>query len=224
MRNGIEVDLLIFDLDGTLIDSRIDIANALNYTLSRLGLPPVTIEEVRQRIGRGIRGLLKACLGEKQGLLEEAYPIFLDFYSTHLLENTTLYPGVRETLEGIRAKKAIVTNKLFHLTERILEGLGISNYFDTVLGGDSLTERKPSPLPILRVLKEHKVPGERALMVGDSPLDMEAGKKAGVWTCGAAYGYNERDTLLSAGADCIIESFPELFSLLDLRKGVTGSS
>ncbi len=213
MKSGIEADLFIFDLDGTLIDSRIDIANALNHTLARLGLPPVTPEEVRERIGRGIRALLRASLGQRQDLVEEAYPIFLDFYSNHLLENTHLYPGVEDTLRKIGARKAIVTNKLLRLTEEILEGLGISDYFDTVLGGDSLPERKPSPLPIQWTLERNGVRRERAIIVGDSPLDIEAGKRAGIRTCGAAYGYNNRETLLSAGADWIVESFPEILSI-----------
>lgn len=215
MRSGIDVDLVIFDLDGTLVDSRIDIANALNHTLKRLGLEPVGLKEVERRIGSGVRGLLKKSLGDRPDLVEKAYPIFLDFYSSHLLDNTRPYPGIEEVLRGLKDKrKAIVTNKLLRLTEGVLKGLGLMGYFDVVLGGDSLPERKPSPLPIQKAMEETKVHVDRTIMVGDSPLDIEAGKRAGVATCGAAYGYNGEGELRKAGADYIVRDVEGLMDLL----------
>lgn len=215
MKNGVDVELVIFDLDGTLVDSRADIANALNHTLRRLGLKPVTLEEVERRIGRGVRGLLRESLGERQDLMEMAYPTFLDFYSSHLLDNTRPYPGIKDLLRSLEdKKKAIVTNKLLHLTRKVLKGLGLDGYFQTILGGDSLPERKPSPLPIQRIMEEAGASREKTIMVGDSPLDIEAGKKAGVITCGAAYGYNREDDLLLAGADYVVGDVAELKILL----------
>ncbi len=219
MMNGIDrgIELIIFDLDGTLIDSRMDIANSLNYTLKELGLKPVTIKAVEAHIGIGVRGLIKDIIKkDDKRLVDRAFNTFLKYYSRHLLDNTHLYPSVEEVLTGLKnKKKALITNKPIELSLKILEGLGIRGCFDIILGGDSLEVKKPSPLPLLKTIEELSTPKSKTLMVGDSRIDIEAGISAGVLTCGVTYGYGNRSELIEAGADLTIDDLGALKRLLN---------
>jgi phosphoglycolate phosphatase len=209
-----ETDLLIFDLDGTLIDSRIDIANALNLIMEDFGYGPFDLEVVVSFIGGGVRNLIRKAMGVQRKELEDnAYEAFLEYYSNHLLDNTTLFPSVKVFLESLNGKKmAVVSNKPTNLSIRVLKGLNIYSHFSTVLGGDSLPIKKPSPEPLLKAINDVNAQSETTLMIGDSPIDIEAGKRAGVTTCGVTYGYSTREELKDAGADIVIDS------LIDLKK------
>src|SRR3972149_1085297 len=147
------IDLLIFDLDGTLVDTRADLTAAVNHTLEKLALPPLSMEQVCRYVGDGLETLLSRALGLQHGdLVDNAVRLFRDYYGLHLLDRTRLYPGVRETLEHFRGKrKAIVTNKPLAFSERILAGLEIESHFEVILGGDSTVQRKPHPEPALKV-------------------------------------------------------------------------
>lgn len=208
-------ELIIFDLDGTLIDSSEDIAWAVNKTLRQMGFEEFSYQAIKERIGWGVKMLLqKALPEEKHNLLEEARAIFMGYYGNHLLVKTKLYPGAKGVLEHFKGKKlAIATNKPLNLTEKILDQLNISVCFQKVVGGDGVQNKKPAPEAIEIILKELKALPGKAVFIGDSKIDIEAGKKAGIITIGAAYGFRGRQELEEAGADVIIDDIKELVSL-----------
>ena len=187
------IRLIIFDLDGTLIDSVGDISAAVNYAIEPHGLTPVTLEETRASVGEGVPSLIEKILALKKTTFLDTEALtkrVLEYYSAHLAVNTVPYPEVRETLEHLGAcRKAVISNKLTVLAERILEALDLSKYFEVVAGSDSSPERKPSPVPVLRVLSRLGVPPQEALIVGDSVYDMAAGRAAGLRTVAVTYGY-----------------------------------
>ncbi|MEW6740351.1 MAG: HAD family hydrolase [Nitrospirota bacterium] len=212
------VKLIIFDLDGTLIDSSIDITNAINYAIEPYGVKPITIEETISLVGEGITRLMEkivvshqpSAISLSRDLLVER---FLDYYSAHLVDRTTVYPGVRETLERLKDyKKAVISNKREALSTKILNDLGLLKYLDLVVGSDTTPERKPSPIPILHVLSKLNIKPEDAVIVGDSNFDIEAGKAAGIKTIAVTYGYRPLDLL--KGADFIINRMDKLLDIL----------
>ena len=209
------IKLVIFDLDGTLVDSSIDIANAINYAVGPYRVPQVTVQEVISLVGEGISRLMEKIILKEgteadRDLLVER---FLDYYSRHLVDNTTVYPGVRETLAQLGAyRKAVISNKRESLSIKTLEQLGLSEYMDIIVGSDTVKERKPSPLPVRHVLSALGVSQEGAVIVGDSNYDIEAGKSAGIRTVAVTYGYRSLDLL--RGADFIINSMNELTGVL----------
>lgn len=213
-----ETDLIIFDLDGTLIDSSDDIAWAANKTLISMGYKEMTMEAIKDGIGWGVKVLLEKLMpGEMEERINEARRKFLDYYWGHLTVDTTIYPGVRETIKyfkGSDKKMAVVTNKPIMFTEKILDELSLREFFMMVLGGDSLVNRKPHPEPIEKVITTlHSLP-ERTVFVGDSPIDCETGKRAGVFTVGVEYGFRDREDIEGAGFDIIISEFLELMNIL----------
>ena len=213
-RERLKGGLVIFDLDGTLIDSSLDIAWSANETLKAFGYPPKDFDAIVESIGWGVKNLLEKLMpGETPEAIEEARLKFLKFYGGHLVVQTTIYPGVVEILEYLRSggkKMAIVTNKPHALSVAILEELKIGPYFGAVLGGDSVVNRKPHPEPVEKVLSMLGVPASASLIVGDSPVDCEAGRSARVGTVGVTYGFRGRKELEGAGCDFIIDSILEL--------------
>ncbi len=153
------IKLVIFDLDGTLIDSSIDIANAINYAVEPYGVLPLTVQEVISLVGEGISTLMEKII-LKEGI-EAGRDLltgrFVSFYSSHLTDNTTLYPGVREVLAQLAAyRKAVISNKRESLSVKIIETFGLSEYMDVIVGSDTVKERKPSPLPVRHVLSTRR--------------------------------------------------------------------
>ena len=209
------IKLIIFDLDGTLIDSSIDIANAINYAVGPYGVPLVTVEEVISLVGEGISSLMGKLI-VKDGIEAGTDPLvhqFLNHYSAHLTDNTTVYPGVREMLAQLGAyRKAVISNKRESLSVKVLQQLGLSEYMDIIVGSDTVKERKPSPLPVCHVLSALGISPEAAIIVGDSNYDIEAGKSAGIKTVAVTYGYRPLELL--QGADYIINRMPELTDVL----------
>ncbi len=209
--------LFLFDLDGTLIDSREDIARGVNAVLAIMELPKLAMPEVIRFVGDGMEALIERVLRDVTGAEpdEESIRIgvrlLVEEYGNHLLDTTRLYPGVRETITDLHwAKLGLVSNKPEALSRRILSLLGLADRFCSVLGGDSLPQRKPEPAPILEaVLRCNSEVGE-TVMVGDSPSDIVAGKRAGVITCGITSGYRTREELLATRPDVLIDHMQEL--------------
>jgi len=206
--------LLIFDLDGTLADTAQDITDSLNYALKPFAGKIYSVEETKAMVGSGISRLLASLLPVQD---EESKKVvtdrFIGFYSKHLLDNTNVYPMVKETLPQLdNYRKAVVSNKREALSRGVLEGIGILRYFDVVFGSDSVPEKKPSPVPILRLLEKFVVARDEAVIIGDSNYDIEAGRAAGVTTIAVTYGFRKREILKDA--DFIIDRFDELLRVL----------
>jgi len=212
------VDLIIFDLDGTLIDSSEDIAWAANMALADLGHGKIASEKVKEGIGWGVKSLLEKMMpGEGAERIEYARIKFLEYYWGHSVVNTYLYPGVKETIEYFNQKNtkmAVVTNKPFKFSEKILKDFGLLSFFRIILGGDSVANRKPHPEPVEKAIASFGVTRERSVIVGDSPVDCEAGKRAGIATIGVEYGFRSRKELEEAGCDVIIKEITELKKIL----------
>lgn len=212
---------LLFDLDGTLIDSRADLVTAVNLMLRQLGHEPLHETRVVGFVGEGMTKLIERSLcesfGREPSAAEVLYSIeiFREHYAAHLLDETRVYPEVVETLERFQhLPKAVVTNKPVDFTNRILEGLELSRYFTTVIGGDSLPERKPSAEPLLEAARRCNTSTNECLMIGDSRVDIHAGRAAQMKTCGYVAGFRGRTELEEAGADYLIESFSELAKIV----------
>lgn len=206
------IDLVMFDLDGTLADTGRDLANAINYVRSRLNLEPLDDRLVYGHVGRGVEHLLRSSLPQAyEERFQEVMELFLRRYESHLLDATVLYPYVKETLDYFREKRrVVVSNKLHRLTLSVLRGLGVESCFDAILGGDSAPQKKPDPAPIHQVLSTFRVDPAKALMVGDGGPDIEAGKKARVVTCGVTYGLGDREELVAAEPDFLIDELRQL--------------
>lgn len=207
--------LLIFDLDGTLADTSLDIADAVNYAIGPLGKSRYSVEEIKAMVGSGITNLMRSLIPSEASIPEEnIIKRFLEYYSKHLLDKTKAYPYVKETLSklGGRYKKAVISNKREGFSREILDGIGILKFFDIVLGSDSVTEQKPSPVPLLEVMKKYGASEDEAVMIGDSSYDIQAARAAGVKVIAVTYGFRSRETLKDA--DYIINSFDELLKII----------
>ena len=213
--------LLIFDLDGTLTNTAQDIADAINYALKPFGQKTYSVEETKAMVGSGITKLLESLLpstplirdGGALSAKETVTNRFIEYYTEHLLDNTKVYSHVRETLSKLdNYKKVVVSNKRESFSKSILEGLGILKFFDIVFGSDSVPEKKPSPVPILKLLKRYNVTCDEAVIIGDSNYDIEAGRAAGIKTIAVTYGFRSREALKDA--DVIIDNFDELLNIL----------
>jgi phosphoglycolate phosphatase len=208
------IKLIMFDLDGTLVDTAQDITNALNFALEPYDIRVLTVEDTIKLIGEGVSRLVEKVLPmEKMHLQNDVMSRFIEYYSEHLIENSKEYPYVKETLENLTiVKKAVISNKKEDLSKRLLEELGLSEYFDLIIGSDTAGKRKPSPVPVLYAVTKLGLSPEDSVIVGDSNYDMEAGKKAGVKTIAVTYGYRPRENLLEA--DHIIDDIRELVPLV----------
>lgn len=207
-----EIDLVMFDLDGTLADTGRDLADAVNRTRAHFNLEPLPATLVHSHVGRGVEYLLRHSLPEDYcERFPEVMRVFLEWYESHLLDTTVLYPSVHDVLDYFRDKRrVVVSNKMSRLTVAILRGLGIEKHFDAILGGDSVPEKKPHPALLNNVLNRFQVSATNALMVGDGDTDIEAGRKAGVVTCGVTYGLGSREDLVAAKPDFLIDDLAQL--------------
>lgn len=206
--------LIIFDLDGTLVDSSEDIANAINYAIRPFKIEPLTIGRTVDLIGEGLTRLVEKILGnDRMHLHAEVMSRFLEHYEEHLADHTQPYPGVPETLALLSEfQKAVVSNKRSRFSEKLLAELRLLPYFDLVIGSDSVPEKKPSPLPLIHVMQKLGAVPVYTLMVGDSPYDIQAGRAAGVRTVAVTYGYRGRGQLKDA--DIMLDDFREMGRLL----------
>lgn len=207
----------LFDLDGTLIDSRADIALSVNLALARMQLRPLDADTVIRFVGDGVESLMARALNQAAGtqpdsrMVGEAVDLLMEEYGRHLTDSTRIYPGVRKALDELSwGDFGVVSNKPENLSRRVLEALGLADRFCIVLGGDSLPARKPRPEPLLKAMQSCGASPQDTVMIGDSPTDIQAGKGACVLTCGFSGGFRSAQDLLAAGCDILISNMAEL--------------
>jgi len=212
--------LLIFDLDGTLIDSQNDIASAVNHVRARYCEPPIGTDTVRSYVGNGVTALLQKALPEISGReMPEAREYFRDYYLNHLLDTTNLYPGIREMLENLAdPQKAILTNKPQEYSVKIIGQLSVAGHFALVWGGDTGTKRKPDAEPVLKIMERLRAVPEETLMIGDGVNDILAARAAGVHCLAVGYGYTPRQELLDLKPDHFVESPIEILDVVDVNR------
>jgi len=204
--------VLIFDLDGTLVDSKKDLTASVNYVRQQFNLPVLTEEEIGRFIGNGALTLIRRALADQatETNVQAGLQMFLSYYRSHMLDSTRLYPGVAETLERLADfELAVLTNKPVHFSCAMLDGLGIYKHFAVVYGGNSFDHKKPDPVGVYQILSDTKGDRGRTWMVGDSAVDVMTGRNASIRTCGVTYGY-VAETFIEAPPDVLIDHFSEL--------------
>jgi len=212
----LKINVLIFDFDGVIIDSRADIANAVKHTLEYFGRPMLPDDEIISHVGWGADNLVRSCFkGCDDEIIQKAIPFYRKYYLENSVEKTRLYNNVRETLEFFRNKKtALVTNKPEDVSRSILDKLGIAGYFGIVIGPESLKRMKPDPEGIFKVLDFFEEKPENAIMIGDTYTDIEAGKAAGSYTCGVTYGIGAVKDMMDASPDFVVDDIIELTRII----------
>jgi len=207
--------LIVYDLDGTLVDTLEDIAQAANHMLRELGAVPLPASEIRPFVGRGLQELVKGCLRtDDPAQAERGSKIYRAYYTQHLVEHSRLYPGAREVLDHFRPRaQAVISNKPNPYSSDILRALGVAGYFIRVVGGDSEYPRKPDPSSIRAIMEQAGVSPRETLFIGDSPIDVETGRSAGIVTIAVTHGFSDEEELRAAAPDVLVPSFPELLAL-----------
>jgi phosphoglycolate phosphatase len=215
------VRLVVFDLDGTLIDSARDLIGAVNATRVALGMPMLDDPTVMDFIGHGARELVRHAIengGQGTSLstpeLDRAVVIFREYYSAHLLDHTKPYPGVVEALDGLRDRAlAVLTNKPLRFTLPILQGLQLAGRFRRIYGEDSFSTKKPDPAGLTALLREFGAAPHEAILVGDSETDVLTARNAGTWVCGVAYGLSSH-SLAECPPDLLVDTLTDLLPAL----------
>lgn len=213
------VNSLLFDLDGTLIDSKTDLANSINLMLADLGRTTLSEATVGGFVGDGVRVLVRRCLTATDpnhqppddALHAKGIALMHSHYANEMLKTTRLYPQVPETLEAFEGRrKAVVTSKEVRFTRIILEHFDIAKYFDAIVGGDTTPARKPDPGPVLEAMRQLSSSARETVMIGDSENDVIAGKRAGTLTCAVSFGFRSAEELRATEPDLLIERFDQL--------------
>lgn len=201
--------LITYDLDGTLVDTGEDIAMAANHMLARLSAPAFSLREIGRFVGYGLHHLVKNCLATTDmKRIEKGANIFRGYYRDHMLDHTRLYPGARKVLEYFKDRtQVVITNKPDPFSTDILCALGVADYFTQIVAGDSRFPKKPDPAAVLSLMEAgHVVPAE-VLLVGDSRIDIETGRRAGVHTAIVTHGFETEDELKSSAPDSLFKDF-----------------
>jgi phosphoglycolate phosphatase len=210
-------DLLIFDLDGTLVDSKRDLVNSVNATRAWMGLGPLEGDVVASYVGNGAPVLVRKALPDASGEdVARGLRYFLEYYREHMLEHTRLYPGVREGLDALHAAEvpmAVLTNKPVRFSVHMMEGLGLDLHFFRIYGGNSFPEKKPHPRGVEALIAESGADRSLTVMVGDSAVDVWTARNAGVRSCGVAWGF-QPETFAEAAPDFLIGDMRELAGML----------
>ena len=214
------IKFVIFDLDGTLIDSRLDLIQSVNAMLQHFKHPELPGEIVASYVGDGAPMLVRRALGDPddEHFFKEALEFFLSYYREHKLDHTRVYDGIPEALKQIQSngtarKMAVLSNKPVHPSRAIVDALGLADFFVQVYGGNSFETKKPDPLGVNTLLKETGTASEQAMIVGDSSIDVLTGRNAGIATCGVTYGFAPH-TLCEAPPDVTVNSPQEFAALL----------
>jgi len=208
------IKLVIFDLDGTLIDSRLDLVHSVNAALRHIGRPELPDEVIASYVGDGAPILIQRALGGEavdEGLIRKGLEFFLAYYREHKLDHTTVYPGIPEALAAIQnsangtpRKMAVLSNKPVNPSRAIIEALGLGRFFSQVYGGNSFPSKKPDPEGALKLVEESGVRPEQVAIVGDSHVDVRTGRNAGLWTVGVNYGFAPH-TLAEEPPDVLVD-------------------
>ena len=208
------IDLIVYDFDGTLFDTRMDIARSVNLTLKKLNLPEHNLETIFSFIGGGMAVLMeKAMGGSKLQDLDRAVQMFRNIYAENLVIDTVPYPDIRETIFGLQSKKqAINSNKPERFIRSILDRFEFSSPFFSIIGGDTFETRKPDPEGLLCLINQADVSAKNTLMVGDSGIDIETARRAGILSCGVAWGIGGKASV--SKADYVIEVIAELEEII----------
>jgi phosphoglycolate phosphatase len=221
------IRLLVFDLDGTLIDSRLDLIHSVNAMLQHIGRPALDGHVIASYVGDGAPALVRRAIGDTndEALFRAAMEYFLRYYRIHKLDHTTVYAGMAETLagladpsrgnpsNGVRRQMAVLSNKPANPSRDIVQALGLGEFFVRIYGGNSFLTKKPDPLGVQTLLHETGVAADEALIIGDSSIDVLTGRNAGMWTCGVTYGFAPH-SLEEVPPDVLIETPRELGELL----------
>ena len=213
------IKLVMFDLDGTLIDSRLDLVHSVNAALRHIGRASLPDEVIASYVGDGAPILIQRALGGEavdEAVVRQGLQFFLSYYREHKLDHTTVYDGVKEALarvqsrsNGVPRKMAVLSNKPVVPSRAIVEALGLGAFFRQIYGGNSFATKKPAPEGALKLLEENGVRAEEAAIVGDSHVDIETGRNAGLWTVGVNYGFAPH-TLQENPPDVLLDSPHEL--------------
>lgn len=211
----LRVELLIFDLDGTLADTRQDLTDAVNFVLHKFKRKPIDVSTVMSYVGDGMVVLLQRALKNYSNAdVDRAKEYFHEYYSRHLLDSTRLYPGISRVLEHFDKKVlAVLSNKPQYYTEIILQRFGIYDRFQMVIGGKVGFERKPSPQAIWHILQETGIPASKAAIIGDTKNDIIAGKQAGIYTCAVTYGFRSTEELQQAHPHFLVDRPAQLMEI-----------
>jgi len=221
------IRLLVFDLDGTLIDSRLDLIHSVNAMLQHIGRPALDGRVIASYVGDGAPALVRRAIGDTndEALFRAAMEYFLGYYRIHKLDHTTVYAGMAETLagladpsrgnpsNGVRRQMAVLSNKPVNPSRDIVQALGLGEFFVRIYGGNSFLTKKPDPLGVQTILHETGVAADEALIIGDSSIDVLTGRNAQMWTCGVTYGFAPH-SLEEVPPDVLIETPRELGELL----------
>jgi phosphoglycolate phosphatase len=214
---------LLFDLDGTLIDSTADLTDSGNWLRAQQGLEPLSMEQIGSYVGDGAESMVRRLLQRPEGDVDDQVEAYKRHYNEHCLEKTHFYPGVASTLRQLRArgyKMAVVTNKPERISKKILDGLGVGDCFSAVIGGNTCLNKKPHPEPLLRACADLGLPPKDCAMLGDSRVDVEAGHNAGMPSLGLLGGIGAEDLLRAAQPERLLPLFTELLDLFPPLKAV----
>ncbi len=224
-----QIRLVIFDLDGTLIDSRLDLVHSVNAALRHIGRQELPDEVIASYVGDGAPILIQRALGGEAvdtALVQKGLQFFLSYYREHKLDHTTVYDGIREALaliqqphrdanrNGFQRKMAVLTNKPVGPSRAIVDALGLGSFFGQVYGGNSFASKKPDPEGARRLADENGIKPEQTAIVGDSHVDIETGRNAGLWTIGVSYGFAPH-SLEACPPDVLVDTPKELAAVLE---------
>ncbi len=206
--------LILYDLDGTLIDTREDIVRAANFMRRETGMPPLTAEEVSQYVGQGLAHLIQKCLEtDDPRKVERSSKIYRDYYAKHMLDHSRLYPRALDVLDYFKNRKqAVVTNKPDPFSTEMLKALGAGDYFFEVVAGNSKYPQKPDPAAFFGLMEKTATKPQDVLFIGDSGIDIETGRRAGVDTVVVLHGFGTENELRSARPKAIFLDFQELLT------------
>jgi phosphoglycolate phosphatase len=217
------IKLLIFDLDGTLIDSRLDLIHTVNAMLGHLGRPQLPGDVIATYVGDGAPMLVRRALGDPddENIVRQALDYFLSYYREHKLDHTHVYAGIHQALASLRRAQngqarqlAVLSNKPVNPSRAIIEALGLGDFFSQIYGGNSFPTKKPDPLGAQTLLRDHGCRPKEAVIIGDSSNDVLTGRNAGLWTVGVRYGFAPQ-TLELTPPDVLVDSPQELQALFD---------
>jgi len=208
------MNLLIFDLDGTLIDSKLDLVHSVNATRALMDLPPISDDLVASYVGNGAPVLIRRVLGPSasEADVQQALEYFLKYYREHMLDNTRLYSGVKDALDRLLEageRMAVLTNKPVRFSRSLVDGLGLAQYFFQIYGGNSFEQKKPHPIGIETLLEETGLERDRTIMVGDSGVDIRTARNANVKACGVTYGF-QPEGFLEDPPDLLVDNMGQL--------------